>query len=63
MTVVVLGVDALDPYLVDPEEHPNLTLEAHHRIETLVSSSGEPSTHEVADDYYWTAAGRPRTRA
>jgi predicted AlkP superfamily pyrophosphatase or phosphodiesterase len=47
MTVVVLGVDALDPYLVDPEEHPNLTLEAHHRIETLVSSSGEPSTHEL----------------
>lgn len=47
MTVVVFGIDALDPDLVDPDEHPNLTLEAHHAIETIVSSSGEPSTHEL----------------
>jgi predicted AlkP superfamily pyrophosphatase or phosphodiesterase len=47
MTIVVLGIDALDPDLVDPDEHPNLTLDADRRIETLVSSSGEPSTHEL----------------
>jgi predicted AlkP superfamily phosphohydrolase/phosphomutase len=47
VTVVVLGIDALDPDLVDPDEHPHLTLEAHRPIETLVSSSGEPSTHEL----------------
>lgn len=47
MTVVVLGIDALDPDLVDPDEHPHLTLEAHRPIETLISSSGEPSTHEL----------------
>lgn len=47
MTVVVLGIDALDPDLVDRDEHPHLTLEAHRPIETLVSSSGEPSTHEL----------------
>jgi predicted AlkP superfamily pyrophosphatase or phosphodiesterase len=47
MTVVVFGIDALDPDLVDPDEHPHLTLDAHHAIETLVSSSGDPSTHEL----------------
>lgn len=47
MTVVVFGIDALDPELVDPEEHPNLTLESHDRIETISSSAGEPSTHEL----------------
>jgi predicted AlkP superfamily phosphohydrolase/phosphomutase len=47
MTVVVLGIDALDPDLVAPDEHPNLTLTAHRSIDTIVSSSGEPSTHEL----------------
>lgn len=47
MTLVVLGIDALDPELVDSERHPNLTLESHRVIETIVSSSGEPSTHEL----------------
>jgi predicted AlkP superfamily pyrophosphatase or phosphodiesterase len=47
MTVVVLGIDALDPELVDPESHPHLVLESHSSINTLVSSSGEPSTHEL----------------
>lgn len=47
MTVVVLGIDALDPDLVDTENHPNLTLEYHRAIETIVSSAGEPSTHEL----------------
>lgn len=47
MTLVVLGVDALDPDIVDSEEHPHLTLERHHAIDTIVSSTGEPSTHEL----------------
>ena len=47
MTLVVLGIDALDPDLVDAERHPNLALDHHRRIETIVSSSGEPSTHEL----------------
>lgn len=47
MTLVVLGIDALDPELVEPDEHPHLTLAAHRSIETIVSSSGEPSTHEL----------------
>ncbi|WP_254840527.1 alkaline phosphatase family protein [Natronomonas marina] len=47
MTLVVLGIDALDPDLVDPDAHPNLTLAAHRAIDTIVSSSGEPSTHEL----------------
>ena len=47
MTLVVLGIDALDPDLVDSDEHPHLTLDAHRSIETIVSSSGEPSTHEL----------------
>ncbi|WP_123620081.1 alkaline phosphatase family protein [Halorubrum sp. CSM-61] len=47
MTLVVLGIDALDPDLVDSDKHPHLTLDAHRSIETIVSSSGEPSTHEL----------------
>lgn len=47
MTVVVLGIDALDPDLVNPDEHPHLTLNAHRSIDTIVSGSGEPSTHEL----------------
>lgn len=47
MTVVVLGVDALDPQLVDAGDHPALTLDAHRSIETIVSAAGSPSTHEL----------------
>ncbi|WP_415382077.1 alkaline phosphatase family protein [Halosimplex sp. TS25] len=47
MTVVVLGIDALDPDLVDPDAHPNLTLATHRSIETIESVAGEPSTHEL----------------
>lgn len=47
MTVVVLGLDALDPDLTDEEEHPHLTLATHRPIETISSSKGEPSTHEL----------------
>lgn len=47
MTLVVLGLDALDPDLVDPDEHPNLALEARRTIDTVDSVAGEPSTHEL----------------
>jgi hypothetical protein len=47
MTVVVFGIDALDPDLVDDEAHPNLTLDHHTAIDTIVSTTGEPSTHEL----------------
>jgi predicted AlkP superfamily phosphohydrolase/phosphomutase len=47
MTVVVLGIDALDPDLVDSDTHPNLVLDAHRPIETIDSVEGEPSTHEL----------------
>ena len=47
MTVVVLGIDALDPEIVDPELHPNLTLDRYEAIGTIVSSAGDPSTHEL----------------
>lgn len=47
MTVVVLGIDALDPDLVRTDEHPGLALAAHGSIDTIVSSAGEPSTHEL----------------
>ncbi len=47
MTVAVLGIDGLDPDLVDPGAHPNLTLASHRSIGTVVSSTGEPSTHEL----------------
>jgi len=47
MVLVVLGIDALDPELVDPGTHPNLVVDSHRSIETLTSSTGEPSTHEL----------------
>jgi hypothetical protein len=47
MTLVVLGIDALDPGLVDRVDHPHLTLESHRAIETIDSAAGEPSTHEL----------------
>jgi predicted AlkP superfamily pyrophosphatase or phosphodiesterase len=47
VTVVVLCIDALDPDLVNPDEHPHLTLDRYCSIETILSSSGEPSTHEL----------------
>jgi len=47
MTVVVVGIDALDPDLVDSSTHPNLTLDSHAAVDTVVSSTGEPSTHEL----------------
>jgi predicted AlkP superfamily phosphohydrolase/phosphomutase len=47
MTVVVLGVDALDPELLEQDRHPDLVLESHRAIETIVSSAGSPSTHEL----------------
>ncbi|MFC6973773.1 alkaline phosphatase family protein [Halomicroarcula sp. GCM10025709] len=47
MVLVVLGIDALDPELVDEDRHPHLTLSAHHAIETIDSVEGEPSTHEL----------------
>lgn len=47
MTVVVFGIDALDPDLVDPEVHPNLALDCYKSIETILSTVGRPSTHEL----------------
>lgn len=47
MTLVVLGVDALDPDLVSIDEHFNLTLTSHRSIATIDSAAGEPSTHEL----------------
>jgi len=47
MTLVVFGIDALDPDIVDSETHRNLALHSHKAIETIVSESGEPSTHEL----------------
>lgn len=47
MVLVVLGIDALDPELVDPADHPNLTLDSYRSIETINSVEGEPSTHEL----------------
>lgn len=47
MAVVVLGLDALDPELVDTSNHPNLTLNSHKKIDTIESSNGIPSTHEL----------------
>jgi predicted AlkP superfamily phosphohydrolase/phosphomutase len=47
MVLVVLGIDALDPELVDSGTHPNITLTAHRSIDTIDSSAGEPSTHEL----------------
>lgn len=47
MVLVVLGIDALDPDLVDPEAHPNLVLTSYRAIDTIDSAEGEPSTHEL----------------
>lgn len=47
MTVVVLGVDALDPEILTRESHSNLTLEEYRAVDTINSSAGEPSTHEL----------------
>ncbi|KAA9397115.1 hypothetical protein Har1130_08885 [Haloarcula sp. CBA1130] len=47
MVLVVIGIDALDPELVDPADHPNLTLDSYRAIETIDSVEGEPSTHEL----------------
>lgn len=47
MVLVVLGIDALDPELVDEEEHSSLVLDSHKSIETILSAEGEPSTHEL----------------
>lgn len=47
MTVVVFGIDALDPEIVDSTAHPHLTLSKFEAIDTISSASGEPSTHEL----------------
>lgn len=47
MTLVVVGIDALDAELVSESDHPNLTLDRYSRISTLESASGELSTHEL----------------
>lgn len=47
MTLVVFGIDALDPELIDSEKHQNLALNHYKTIETISSSKGEPSTHEL----------------
>lgn len=48
MTVVVLGIDALDPDFLDEEVYTNLCLNENRRIETVLSSeTGRPSTHEL----------------
>lgn len=48
MTVVMIGIDALDPDLLEQGEFPNLELTATKRIETILSSeTGSPSTHEL----------------
>jgi len=47
MTLVVLGIDALDPDLVDSDSHPTLALDQHRSIDTIPSHTGEPSTHEL----------------
>jgi predicted AlkP superfamily pyrophosphatase or phosphodiesterase len=47
MTITILGIDALDPDLIDPDTHENLSMNAHHPIDTILSVAGEPSTHEL----------------
>lgn len=47
MTIAVFGVDALDPEIVDHTSHPHLTLSKFKPIDTILSSNGEPSTHEL----------------
>lgn len=47
MTLVVMGIDALDAELVSESVHPNLSLNAYSRISTIESANGELSTHEL----------------
>lgn len=47
MTLVVMGIDALDAELVSESVHPNLSLDTYSRISTIESVTGEPSTHEL----------------
>lgn len=47
MCLVVLGIDALDADIINPDKHKNLALSHYQPIETIISSSGEPSTHEL----------------
>lgn len=47
MTIVILGIDALDPDIANPDDHPDLTLSGYSSIETIDSSAGKPSTHEL----------------
>ena len=47
MTVVVFGIDALDPEIVSSSDYPNLSLNSYKRIDTIISEAGEPSTHEL----------------
>jgi len=48
MTVVVLGLDALDPDFLNEGDYSNLCLKKEKRIETVLSSeTGRPSTHEL----------------
>ena len=48
MTVVALGIDALDPDILDEGDYPNLCLSEYKRIDTILSSeTGRPSTHEL----------------
>lgn len=48
MTVVVLGIDALDPDHLIQNDYSNLCLDEVQSIDTLLSSeTGSPSTHEL----------------
>lgn len=47
MTLVVLGIDALDPRIVEPEVHPHLVLNRWETMETIPSIEGTPHTHEM----------------
>lgn len=48
MTLVVLGIDALDPTFLNDEGYSNLCLTEFKRIDTILSSeTGRPSTHEL----------------
>lgn len=48
MTLVVLGIDALDSTFLENEGYPNLRLTDSKRIETILSAeTGRPSTHEL----------------
>jgi hypothetical protein len=47
MTLVVMGIDALDAELVSESTYPNLTLDLYSQISTIESADGELSTHEL----------------